>query len=255
MLESTGLRAEVVGTAGSVTLEEWSESAGAPPHVRRRGARVQVEAARGFQRRAGRRRRRSGASARPRSCAQRPQEPWRRVAHRPKLLRLAPAGDDRGVVRRFPRRRRHARLGAEEHHLHVGTEATFTELFEAWAQHAHTFRNLVRALHLAGFAWTERIGESTSGPIPITPSDSDGTSAFGTGLPARSCRTRCRGCLGAVRIGSWAQIGGLLSPTPSLAQSQIAGNSACCGVRYRSLSARYGRSRSSAGTWSKRRRA
>ncbi len=40
-----------------------------------------------------------------------------------------------------------------------GTEATFTELFEAWAQHAYTFRDLVRALHLADFPWPDRIAE------------------------------------------------------------------------------------------------
>lgn len=40
-----------------------------------------------------------------------------------------------------------------------GTEATFTELFEAWAQRAYTFRDLVRALHLADFPWPERIAE------------------------------------------------------------------------------------------------
>ena len=38
-----------------------------------------------------------------------------------------------------------------------GTEATFTELFEAWAQRAYTFRGLARALHLADFPWPERI--------------------------------------------------------------------------------------------------
>ena len=38
-----------------------------------------------------------------------------------------------------------------------GTEATFTELFEAWAQHVYTFRGLVRALRLADFSWPERI--------------------------------------------------------------------------------------------------
>ena len=40
-----------------------------------------------------------------------------------------------------------------------GTEATFTELLEAWAQGVYTFRELVRALHLADFPWPERIAE------------------------------------------------------------------------------------------------
>ena len=40
-----------------------------------------------------------------------------------------------------------------------GTEATFTELFEAWAQRAYTFRDLVRALRLADFPWPDRIAE------------------------------------------------------------------------------------------------
>lgn len=40
-----------------------------------------------------------------------------------------------------------------------GTEATFTELFEAWAQHVYTFRDLVRALRLADFPWPDRIAE------------------------------------------------------------------------------------------------
>ncbi len=40
-----------------------------------------------------------------------------------------------------------------------GREATFFELLEAWAQRAYTDRELVRALHLAGFDCGERIRE------------------------------------------------------------------------------------------------
>ena len=50
-----------------------------------------------------------------------------------------------------------------------GTEATFTELFEAWAQHAYTFRDLVRALHLADFPWSERIAEINQWADPDHP--------------------------------------------------------------------------------------
>ena len=40
-----------------------------------------------------------------------------------------------------------------------GREATFQELLEAWVQRAYTDRQLVRALHLAGFNCGERIRE------------------------------------------------------------------------------------------------
>lgn len=50
-----------------------------------------------------------------------------------------------------------------------GTEATFTELFEAWAQRAYTFRDLVRALHLADFPWPERIAEINQWADPRYP--------------------------------------------------------------------------------------
>ncbi len=50
-----------------------------------------------------------------------------------------------------------------------GTEATFTELFEAWAQRAYTFRDLVRALHLADFRWSERIAEINQWADPRYP--------------------------------------------------------------------------------------
>ena len=50
-----------------------------------------------------------------------------------------------------------------------GTEATFTELFEAWAQHAYTFRDLVRALHLADFPWPDRIAEINQWADPHYP--------------------------------------------------------------------------------------
>ena len=40
-----------------------------------------------------------------------------------------------------------------------GREATFQELLEAWAQRAYTDRQLVRALHLAGFNCGDRIRE------------------------------------------------------------------------------------------------
>ena len=38
-----------------------------------------------------------------------------------------------------------------------GAEATLEDLVEAWAQHAYTFRQLVRALHRAGFTCGSRI--------------------------------------------------------------------------------------------------
>ena len=50
-----------------------------------------------------------------------------------------------------------------------GTEATFTELFEAWAQRAYTFRDLVRALHLAEFPWPARIAEINQWADPRYP--------------------------------------------------------------------------------------
>ena len=40
-----------------------------------------------------------------------------------------------------------------------GREATFQELLEAWAERAYTDRQLVRALHLAGFDCGDRIRE------------------------------------------------------------------------------------------------
>ena len=48
-------------------------------------------------------------------------------------------------------------------------EATFTELFEAWAQRAYTFRDLVRALHRADFPWPERIAEINQWADPHHP--------------------------------------------------------------------------------------
>ena len=38
-----------------------------------------------------------------------------------------------------------------------GGEATLEDLVEAWAQHAYTFRQLVQALHRAGFTCSSRI--------------------------------------------------------------------------------------------------
>ena len=38
-----------------------------------------------------------------------------------------------------------------------GAEATLEDLVEAWAQHAYTFRQLVRALHRVGFTCGWRI--------------------------------------------------------------------------------------------------
>ena len=40
-----------------------------------------------------------------------------------------------------------------------GSEATIGEILEAWAQHAYTLHELVRALHLAGFRFPSRIRE------------------------------------------------------------------------------------------------
>ena len=68
--------------------------------------------------------------------------------------------------------------GQKSHIYMWGTEATFTELFEAWAQRAYTFRELVRALHLAEFPWPERIAEINQWADPHYPSDSDGRSAW-----------------------------------------------------------------------------
>ena len=97
---------------------------------------------------------------RSRPGAHRPQEPCRPVAHCAKLLRLGTAADDRlEFYDAIPYR--HTRPSApEEHHLHVGNGGHLHgALRSLGAARLTTFRDLVRALHVADFPWPDRIAE------------------------------------------------------------------------------------------------